>query len=121
MNKVYIISDKNTEKGLYETKRIVIFSENNSPRVIDYSGVEDFLPLVKIAEENGYDILGEKGIKPAIESGLIKVVSSTNKKAMDELKAIIFEEELAHSEIEEELEEEVVEEVSKEDVKEMHQ
>ena len=80
MKKIYVVLDKNEEKNEYVPKTIVIFSENNGPQVINYESVNDLFPMIKIAEENGFDILKNGGLRPAIEAGLIEPINMSNEK-----------------------------------------
>ena len=93
MKKICIVKEFNEEKNQNEIKTIVIFEENKSPKVINYEGVQNLLSVVAIAEENGIDIL-QNGIKPAIEAGLVQIVTRGNDKEMADLKANIIKDEL---------------------------
>ena len=114
MKKIFIVTKKNEEKSTYESKTIVIFDDNKAPRIINYASDEDLLPVVNAAEENGFDILGQNGIKPAIESGLIQIVSFADKKAIDDLKANILKEEIKYLDFKEEVKEEIKKEIKEE-------
>ena len=65
MNKIYIINEKNEEKNIYETRTIVIFKENETPRVVNCEKVEDLIPVVSRAKEMGFDtlIMGLRDVK----------------------------------------------------------
>ena len=53
MRKIYVVLDKNEEKNNFEPKTIVIFNDENAPRIINFESVNDLFPVVKAAEENG--------------------------------------------------------------------
>lgn len=119
MKKISIVSEKNEENNAYEIRTIVIFDDNKAPEIINYEGVQNLMSVVEFAEKNGLDILGNDGIKPALENGLIEVISSANKKAMAELKAEIVREQLAHTQEEELTEEEQMENAINEELNEL--
>ena len=106
MKKISIVSERNEENNTYEIRTIVIFDDNKAPTVINYEGVQNLVAVANFAEENGYDILGNEGIKPAIEGGLIEIISKSNEKKMSELKAQILEEQLKYAPQDEKTEEE---------------
>ena len=97
MKKISIVSEKNELNNTYEIKTIVIFDDNKEPRIINYEGVQNLLAIVRFAEDNGFDVLGKDGIKPALNSGLVQIISKSNEKAMSELKAQIVAEQLKYS------------------------
>ncbi|MBR1386527.1 MAG: hypothetical protein IJ568_06825, partial [Bacilli bacterium] len=113
MKKINIVSEKNENTNAYEIKTIVIFEDNKTPKIINYEGIQDLLSIVKVAEENGFDILGSDGIRPAINAGLIEIVSRSNEKAMSLLKTQILSEQLKYGEEKEEKEEIANTEVNK--------
>lgn len=119
MKKISIVSEKNEENNAYEIRTIVIFDDNKAPEIINYDGVQDLISIVEFAEKNGFDILGNDGIKPALENGLIQVISSANKKAMAELKAEIVKEQLAYAPEKELTEEEKMENAINEQLNEL--
>ena len=105
MKKVSIVSERNEENNTYEIRTLVIFDENKAPVIIDYEGAQDLVSVVKFAEENGFDILGKEGIKPALDAKLVEIISKSNEKKMSELKAEILQEQLKFAPKEEKTEE----------------
>ena len=103
MKKICIVNEKNEKTNKYEIKTIVIFEDNKAPVTINYEGAQNLLSVVAIAEENGIDVL-QNGIKPAIEAGLVQIVSLSNEKEMADLKANIIKEELEYMDSKEEKE-----------------
>lgn len=97
MKNIKIVSEKNENNNSYQIKMNVIFSEDKAPTIINYEGVSSLLEVVNAAKENGIDIIGEKGLKPAIDTGLIEIISKSDEKRIRELYEKIKEEQLKYS------------------------
>ena len=119
MKKISIASEKNEENNTYEIKTIVIFDDNSAPRIINYEGIQNLIPVVSFAEQNGFKILDKDGIKPAIDAGLMEVISKSNEKKMAELKAEILQEQLKYAPKKEKTEQEIMEEAVGEKIQEL--
>ena len=96
MKKITIVYERNEETNAIELRTIVIFDENKAPVVTDYKGVSSLVDAADFAIAHGYNVFEEANVLRAINDGLISVISRTNAKAMGELRAEIFQENLKH-------------------------
>ena len=95
MNKVCIVSEKNTTSNDYQIQTIVIFHDNKAPDIINYKDVQDLMPVVTFAERSGFDLLKD-GIKPSLDAGIIQVISKLNEKEINKLNSEINDEQLKY-------------------------
>ncbi len=96
MEKVCIVSEKNTVSNDYHIQTIVIFHDNKAPNIIEYKDVQDLMPVVVFAEKKGFDLLKD-GIKPSLDAGIIQVISKSNEKEIARLNVEIKDEQLKYS------------------------